>query len=99
MGTALHQIAIAAAAALAVRPLRATWLRSLDWAPALTVAAFVVPIGAGLAGTLAPAFGYLPAIGGNDFSLAPWRALFAYPGFASSLVLTLATGALATLLA
>jgi putative thiamine transport system permease protein len=74
-------------------PLRGT----LAWAPALTVAVFVVPIGAGLAGTLAPAFGYLPAIGGNAWTLAPWRALFAYPGFSSSLTLTLVTSLLATL--
>ncbi|HTT11588.1 MAG TPA: ABC transporter permease [Burkholderiaceae bacterium] len=80
-------------AAPALAPRRAT----LAWAPALTVAAFVVPIGAGLAGTVAPAFGYLPAIGGNEWTLAPWRSLFAYPGFASSLKSTLVTALLATL--
>jgi putative thiamine transport system permease protein len=69
---------------------------AFGWAPVLTVLAFLLPIGAGLAGTLAPAFGYLPAIGGREWSLAPWRALLAYPGFESSLVLTLATGFLAT---
>jgi putative thiamine transport system permease protein len=68
----------------------------LDWAPVFTVAIFVLPIGAGLLGTLAPAFGYLPANGGHRFSLAPWRALFAYPGFATSLQLTFSTGLVAT---
>ena len=34
-------------------------------APALTIAVFLVPIAAGLVGTLLPAFGYLPAIGGD----------------------------------
>jgi putative thiamine transport system permease protein len=67
------------------------------WAPAVTVAVFLLPIGAGLLGTLAPAFGYLPAIGGTGLTLAPWRALFAYPGFSTSLTLTLFTAALATL--
>jgi len=67
------------------------------WAPAITVAVFLVPIAAGLLGTLAPAFGYLPAIGGTEWTLAPWRALFAYPGFSTSLTLTLVTAALATL--
>jgi putative thiamine transport system permease protein len=70
---------------------------ALAWAPTLTVTVFALPIGAGLIGTLAPAFGYLPAIGGSELTLAPWRALFAYPGFASSLTLTLVTAALATL--
>jgi putative thiamine transport system permease protein len=50
-----------------------------------------------LAGTLAPAFGYLPAIGGTELTLAPWRTLFAYPGFSSSLTLTISTSLLATL--
>jgi putative thiamine transport system permease protein len=69
----------------------------LAWAPTLTVAVFAVPIAAGLLGTLAPAFGYLPAIGGTAWTLDPWRALFAYPGFRTSLILTLTIGALATL--
>ena len=86
MGTALHEVGRLA------RPQGA-----LGWAPALTVAVFVVPIGAGLAGTIAPAFGYLPAIGGSELTLAPWKALFAYPGFVSSLTLTLFTALLATL--
>ncbi len=66
-------------------------------APALTVAAFTLPIVAGLAGTLLPAFGYLPAIGGAHASLDPWRTLFASPGFALSLQATLVTGWMATL--
>ncbi|HET9045487.1 MAG TPA: ABC transporter permease subunit [Casimicrobiaceae bacterium] len=66
--------------------------------PALTVALFMLPIGAGLVGTLLPAFGYLPAIGGHALSLDPWRRLFAYPGFATALATTLFTGVAATLL-
>jgi len=72
--------------------------RVLAWAPALTVATFALPIAAGLAGTIAPAFGWLPAIGGHEFSLAAWRELVGWPGFATSLELTLATGLAATFL-
>lgn len=74
----------------AAAPLRAV--------PALTLALFLGPIAAGLAGTIAPAFGWLPAIGGEALSLEPWRALFAAPGFAASLGVTLASGLAATTL-
>ena len=67
-------------------------------APTLTVLVFGLPILAGLVGTLLPAFGYLPALGGSSFSLAPWRELFDAPGFAVALQATLFTGWLATLL-
>lgn len=91
-------VAAARAALVPATPRRALARGRLAWAPVLTVAVFALPIGAGLLGTLAPAFGYLPAIGGNGFSLAPWRELFAHPGFATSLTLTIATGLLATVL-
>jgi putative thiamine transport system permease protein len=71
---------------------------ALAFAPVLTIAAFALPIAAGLAGTIAPAFGWLPAIGGHALSLDPWRAMVATPGFASSVALTLGTGFAATLL-
>ena len=67
-------------------------------APSLTVLAFGLPIVAGLIGTLLPAFGYLPALGGRSLSVEPWRALFSAPGFAVALQATLVTGWLATLL-
>lgn len=70
---------------------------ALRAAPVLTVAAFALPIAAGLVGTLLPAFGYLPAIGGTQWSLDPWRSLFANPGLALSLQTTLLTGWAATL--
>jgi putative thiamine transport system permease protein len=53
---------------------------------------------AGVIGTLLPAFGYLPAIGGEHFSLAPWRILFEQPGVLTSIRLSLQSGLLATLL-
>ena len=70
----------------------------LRWAPVLTTGVFLVPIGAGLIGTLLPAFGYLPAIGGHQLSFGPWRELLAFPGFATSLRLTVFTGILTTIL-
>lgn len=48
--------------------------------------------------TLLPAFGILPALGGTQLSLDPWRALWAWPGLATSLALTLRTGLTATAL-
>jgi putative thiamine transport system permease protein len=71
----------------------------LRFAPVLTVGAFLLPIAAGLIGTLLPAFGYLPALGGQAWSLEPWRRLFAYPGFVTSLTNTLTVGVATSLLA
>jgi putative thiamine transport system permease protein len=70
-------------------------LRAAPW---LTAALFLGPIGAGLLGTLLPAFGWLPALGGGAFSLDPWRALLAAPGLPRALLLTIVTGFGATLL-
>ncbi len=64
--------------------------------PALTLAIFLLPIAAGLIGTWLPAFGYLPALGGEALSLQPWRDLAAAPGLATSIRLTLTSGLLAT---
>jgi len=72
--------------------------RVLRFAPALTVALLLAPVLAGLAGTLAPAFGYLPGIGRDAFSLDPWRELFDTPGLATSLRLTIHSGLAATAL-
>lgn len=70
----------------------------LRLAPPVTLALFLLPVIAGLAGILLPAFGYLPALGGEAFSFRPWRDLFAWPGFGTALRLTITTGFLATLL-
>ncbi len=64
----------------------------LRWVPALTLLLFLGPVAAGLVGTFLPAFGILPALGGTEFDLAPWRRLFAEPGLGTSLRLTLTTG-------
>lgn len=68
----------------------------LRLAPVLLVALLVAPILAGLGMALLPAFGYLPALGGDSLSLAPWRALFAEPGIWRSATISLASGLLAT---
>jgi putative thiamine transport system permease protein len=67
--------------------------------PALTLAVFLAPIAAGLLGTLLPAFGVLPALGGTQPTLDAWRSLLAAPGLATALRLTLTTGIAATALA
>jgi putative thiamine transport system permease protein len=56
------------------------------------------PVLAGLAGTALPAFGYLPVLGHENFSLDPFRELFQTPGLATSIVLSLGTGLAASLL-
>jgi putative thiamine transport system permease protein len=60
--------------------------------PALTLAAFLAPVAAGLLGTLLPAFGLLPALGGTGFSLEPWRRLLLAPELPAALRLTLTSG-------
>ena len=68
MGEAVHEVTATAPGRL---------LRAM---PALTVGVFLLPIAAGLAGTLLPAFGYLPAIGGNAFNLDGFAAPGRLPG-------------------
>lgn len=67
--------------------------------PILTVALFLGPVVAGLAGTVLPAFGYLPALGGDHFSLDGWRALLAAPGLTKAIGLSVLTGVGSTILA
>ena len=69
MGEALHEVTVRHTTGV------------LRFAPAVTVAVLLLPIVAGLVGTLLPAFGYLPAIGGMSFGFDGWRKLFATPGF------------------
>ena len=64
----------------------------LTFAPGLTLLLFLAPVAAGLLGALAPAFGYLPALGGDGLSLDPWRRFAAYPGVADAVATSLWTG-------
>jgi putative thiamine transport system permease protein len=60
--------------------------------PPLAILLLAGPVVAGLAGTLLPAFGYLPALGGTALTLGPAAALFAQPGIWMSVALSLAIG-------
>ena len=91
MAAAVQQLASQAG-----RRRRAAWL---GWLPALTLLVFLGPVLAGLLGTILPAFGYLPALGGERLSLAPWRQLAAAPGLAHALRASLISGLLSTVLA
>jgi putative thiamine transport system permease protein len=73
-------------------------LTLLPLAPLLTVLCLLVPVGAGLAGVIAPAFGWFPALGGTALSLDPWRALMAWPGLSGAVWLSITTGLGATLI-
>lgn len=64
--------------------------------PPIVLALLGAPIVAGLLGALAPAFGYLPALGADAVSLAPWRDLFATPGIWSSIALSFWVGIAST---
>jgi putative thiamine transport system permease protein len=64
--------------------------------PPLAVAFLVGPILAGLAGTLLPAMGYLPSLGGTSLTLAHAARLFAAPGILTSVALSLASGLVTT---
>jgi putative thiamine transport system permease protein len=65
----------------------------------LVMIGLVLPIVAGLIQTACAAFGVMPAIGAETWGLEPWKQLFALPGFATSLRLTLVTGFGSTVLA
>ncbi|MGS4944795.1 ABC transporter permease [Meridianimarinicoccus sp. RP-17] len=64
--------------------------------PALTLVAMLGPVAAGLAGTLLPAFGHMPAIGAHGPSLAPFAAVLAWPGLGAAVWTSVFTGLLAT---
>jgi putative thiamine transport system permease protein len=57
-----------------------------------------LPVLAGLAGVIGPSFGYMPALGARDWTLAHWAALQDWPGLWQSLRVTLLSGVLATVL-
>ncbi|WP_240534952.1 ABC transporter permease [Notoacmeibacter marinus] len=64
----------------------------------LALAVIALPVLAGLAGTVLPAFGYLPALGGRTLSLEPFHDLLATPGLNDSIRLSLVTGLAAALI-
>lgn len=61
--------------------------------PTLLLAGLLAgPVLAGLAGTVLPAFGYLPVLGHTQLSFAPFQMLFDRPGLWQSAALSLVTG-------
>ncbi|THV10294.1 ABC transporter permease [Rhizobium rhizophilum] len=64
----------------------------------VTLGLLLLPITFGLLGTLLPAFGYLPALGGLDLSLEHFRDLLATPGLLTASILSAVTGLGATAL-
>lgn len=73
--------------------------RVLPRAPLITLLVMLGPVIAGLAGTVLPAFGYLPVLGGDTLSFAPIQALLAWPGLPDAVRLSVTTGLLSTALA
>lgn len=63
-----------------------------------TILLLGLPILLGLFQTTLPAFGIFPAIGGDAFSLSPWRKLFDLPGIWSGLRLSFFVGFTSTAL-
>ncbi|MEL6582747.1 MAG: ABC transporter permease subunit [Pseudomonadota bacterium] len=66
--------------------------------PRLTIGLLLLPVGAGIFGTLAPALGWMPALGGSALTLDAFRSLIAWPGFWEALRLSLVTGIVSTAL-
>ena len=67
-------------------------ISALRAVPVITLLLFLGPVAAGLIGTLLPAFGFLPALGGDVFSWVPWRSLLDAPGLTDSVRLSFVTG-------
>ena len=70
---------------------------SLTWVPRLTLAALVLPVGAGLWGVIAPLLGLVQITGADPTEAID--ALLAWPGLGPSALLSVTTGVSATLLA
>ena len=68
-------------------------------APVVVLAGFLLPVLLGLAGTIFPAFGWLPALGHRNFSFAPFHIVFAHPSFLGALRASLVSGLTASFLA
>ncbi|RVV96779.1 ABC transporter permease subunit [Mesobaculum littorinae] len=66
--------------------------------PVLTMGLLALLVAAGLAGVLAPAFGWFPALGHTRPGLGAWRDLFAWPGIGAATRLSVTTALAATAL-
>ncbi|WP_026479151.1 ABC transporter permease [Ahrensia sp. 13_GOM-1096m] len=70
----------------------------LRYSPLIALLVLAVPVLCGLAGTVLPAFGYLPALGGEDFSLLPFEELFSQTGIWRSISQSFFIGVISTAL-
>lgn len=68
-------------------------------APPLTLLVLIGPLVFGLAGTLLPALGYLPSLGGTHFGLDAFHMLADTPGIARSAATSIAAGLVTTIVA
>ncbi len=57
---------------------------------------WLAALAAGLAGTLLPAFGYLPALGADGWHLGAWARLLDWPGIWRSTAISLTSGLIGT---
>ncbi len=64
----------------------------LRFATPTIIVLLVAPILLGLVMAILPAFGFLPALGGETLTLIHWQRLFAVPGLAQSLLVSLSAG-------
>lgn len=71
-------------------------LRLAPWA---LIGLLILPLGAGLTLVVLPAFGYLPALGGDSMTLDAWQALLDEPGLGRMVLLSLVPGLVSTALA
>lgn len=71
----------------------------LKLAPALAIGVLLGPVIFGVLATVLPAFGYLPSLGSETFTLHHFTALLQFPGIAKSALLSLITGLVTTLVA
>lgn len=70
--------------------------RARNVVPLLVLLPLSLLLFAGSIFSFLPAFGYLPALGGQGFSLEGWRMLWQAPGIGRSIGVTLGSGFLAT---
>ncbi|MGM0631634.1 MAG: ABC transporter permease [Pseudomonadota bacterium] len=78
-----------------MKPLSA-WVYISPWLVLMVLAG---PVLAGLAGIVLPAFGWLPALGGDTPGLHAWRQLSEQPGLSRMVIISLTSGLLTTALA
>lgn len=68
-------------------------------APSLVLLVLVAPVVIGLLLTLLPAFGYMPVLGGETFTLTYFKQLFEVPGLTHSVTVSIMAGILTPLCA